>query len=346
MTTTSVIIGGQPAWGHLLPKSTGESVQPAVKESSKTPRITVQSVSRCDRIDPVLPRAMAKVIGLLHGHDTALTDALAARLSAEAALRVEPITIGAASEHLIVPWDVIVDRFSHRVPHYRCFLKAAALAGSTVINDPFQDDDRFFALSLARRLGAPAARAVLLPQHSYGPHVDHQRSLGNLEHPLRWRTLAHYVRLPALLRPIDAPLGEGTRIDDLDGLWRAFNTTRQRVTMLQQHVEAWTQVEVICVDFDYVLVRGAALPARCIDISRRVSRALQRPLNVLTWALDDQGQATLIDASDPFAAIEPFADLVDVLSAAVVRAARSDSHTRDAYRWAAHLDQAANWTTS
>ena len=71
-------------------------------------------------------------------------------------------------------YRVIVDRISHDIPFYRAYLKNAALAGTTVINNPFwwSADDKFFNYALATRLGrrdsadgAPAAQDAPARHH-------------------------------------------------------------------------------------------------------------------------------------------------------------------------------------
>jgi len=276
---------------------------------------------------------MAKHIGLLMGHDTALGDALMARLGREPGIVAEPVAIGGVSERPIGRWDVIVDRFSGSVPHYRHLLKSAALAGTAVINDPFWPDDRFLALSLAARLGIAVPRAVMLPQHSYGPDVRHDASLGNLEHPLRWQTIVDYVKLPATLRYVDGSLALGSSIHDMAGLWEAFNRSGQRVTMLQQHITNARQVTVICIDFEDV-IGGEELTPPLLEQTRRLSRALGYQLNAMTWALAD-GAGWLVDPADPQPEVVPadghFEQIVESLALTTMRTARSTNRTLEAY---------------
>ena len=67
----------------------------------------------------------------------------------------EFVTLGAPTLDETIPWDVVIDRISHEVPFYRTWLKHAALAGVTVINNPFMwtADDKFFGATLAEANG-------------------------------------------------------------------------------------------------------------------------------------------------------------------------------------------------
>ncbi len=80
------------------------------------------------------------------------------------------VALPSASES---PYRVLVDRISQEVKHYRFYLKAAALAGTFVINDPFwwSADDKFFGYSLAARLGVAVPRTAMLPQKDYIPAI-------------------------------------------------------------------------------------------------------------------------------------------------------------------------------
>jgi hypothetical protein len=104
---------------------------------------------------------------------------------------------------------VLIDRISQEVKHYRFYLKAAALGGAFVINDPlwWSADDKFFGYSLVSRIGIATPRTVMLPQKDYIPAIDKSRSLRNLEFP---RGSGRRLRgFPAVLKPADGGGGRG-----------------------------------------------------------------------------------------------------------------------------------------
>ena len=95
---------------------------------------------------------------------------------------------------------VIIDRISHDIPFYRAYLKNAVLAGTTVINNPFwwSADDKFFNYALAAQAGRRRFRAtVLLPHKSHPPNTT-DRSMRNLQYPLRWDEVFDYVKFPGV----------------------------------------------------------------------------------------------------------------------------------------------------
>jgi hypothetical protein len=137
-------------------------------------------------------------------------------------------------------YQVVVDRISHEVPFYRAYLKSAALQGTVVVNDPFwwEADEKFFECTLARKLGVAVPRTVVLPNHSYMPFIDPQRSLRNLEYPLDWQRIIDYVGLPAVLK---ANTGGGGRdvymVGSLQELIEAYDQTETKTMILQERIE-------------------------------------------------------------------------------------------------------------
>ncbi len=122
---------------------------------------------------------MTEKIGLIVGMENTFPPAFIAKVNETPGFHADLITVGAIKERITQggynDYRVIVDRLSHEVPFYRFFLKAAALAGTYVINDPFwwSSDDKFFGFSLAaknRRRGSAhgdASAKVVHERHRY-----------------------------------------------------------------------------------------------------------------------------------------------------------------------------------
>ena len=128
---------------------------------------------------------MPERIGILVGQEQSFPEAFIAKVNETPGVRAELARIGGTPERFDAQYRVLIDRISHEVPFYRFHLKAASLAGTYVINDPFwwSADEKFFGYSLATRIGVKVPRTVLLPSKSYIPSIDPQRSLRNLEYP-------------------------------------------------------------------------------------------------------------------------------------------------------------------
>ena len=108
---------------------------------------------------------MAEKIGILAGWEQSMPQAFIERCNKVPGIKAEFATIGGTPERFRCPYRVLVDRISQEVKHYRFYLKAAALSGSFVINDPlwWSADDKFFGYSLSSRLGVATPRTVMLP---------------------------------------------------------------------------------------------------------------------------------------------------------------------------------------
>ena len=100
---------------------------------------------------------MTERIGILAGWEKSFPQAFIDRCNKVPGISAEFAKIGGTPERFVSPYRVLVDRISQEVKHYRFHLKAAALGGAYVINDPFwwSADDKFFGYSLASRIGVP-----------------------------------------------------------------------------------------------------------------------------------------------------------------------------------------------
>ena len=154
-----------------------------------------------------------------------------------------------------VPYAVLIDRISHEIPFYRSYLKAAALQGVNVINNPFMwsADDKYFGASLLTRLGVAHPKTIVLPNHSYADGIGPE-DLANLQYPLDWPAIVDYIGLPAILK--DAHGGgwkEVHRVDSLDELIAHYNESAG-LTMILQEFIAWNHyVRCMCIGQDRVM---------------------------------------------------------------------------------------------
>jgi hypothetical protein len=145
-------------------------------------------------------------IGVLFGQEESFPPAVAERINAMKIpdLTAEAAVVGAIRMDEPARYRVIVDRISHDIPFYRAYLKNAVLAGTSVVNNPFwwSADDKFFNYALATRLGVAIPPTVLLP-HKQHPANTTDKSMRNLQYPLKWDDVFSYVGFPAFLKPFD-----------------------------------------------------------------------------------------------------------------------------------------------
>ena len=172
-------------------------------------------------------------IGVLFGMEECFPPAVCERINAMAVpdLTAEFVQVGAVRMDEPARYRVIIDRISHDIPFYRAYLKNAVLAGTTVINNPFwwSADDKFFNYALATRLGVAIPPTVLLPHKTHPPNTT-DKSMRNLEYPLKWDEVFAYVGFPAFLKPFDG------------GGWRDVYQVRSP----EEFFEAYDQTGTLC----------------------------------------------------------------------------------------------------
>jgi hypothetical protein len=311
---------------------------------------------------------MTERIGVLVGWEQSFPRAFLERANKVPGITAELAKIGGTPERFTSPYNVLIDRISQEVRHYRLYLKAAALGGAYVINDPFwwSSDDKFFGYSLAAQIGIAVPRTVMLPQKDYIPNIVKDRSLRNLEFPLQWEGIINYVGFPAILKPAD---GGGWRdvtvVRDPGELLRAYDASHQNVMTLQEFIDFDDYIRCMCIGKDRILpmrydpkqmghtgLRGRYiyhedetwLPEdlldRVLDDSVKLNRALGYDMNSVEFAVKD-GIPYAIDFTNPAPDMhiehlgERYFNLsVDWMVDFAIRAAREGMKTRDHYSWA------------
>jgi hypothetical protein len=199
---------------------------------------------------------MTERIGILCGMEESFPAAFIDKINATTEFRGEMATLGGIPEGWETPYAVLVDRISHEVPYYRLALKAAALAGTYVINDPFwwSADDKFFGFSLAAKIGVRVPKTVLLPSKSYIPAIDPKRSLRNLQYPLDWEAIVGHVGFPAILKPATGGGWKSvSRVNDMTELLRDYDQSGELVMTLQEYIDFDEYVRCICIGREDIL---------------------------------------------------------------------------------------------
>ena len=313
---------------------------------------------------------MTEKIGIIVGMENTFPPAFVAKVNETPGFHADLIKVGGIRERLgekgFDGYRVIVDRLSHEVPFYRFFLKAAALAGTYVINDPFwwSSDDKFFGYSLAAKIGVAVPRTVMLPQKSYMKGIDPARSLRNLEFPLDWEAITRYVGFPAILKPADGGGWKNVhRVDNLEQLLRVYDTTGELVMTLQQFIDFDEYVRCICIGREFILpiqydprrrcyiendgpFMPKALEQKILDGAYALNHALGYDMNSVEFACKD-GVPYAIDFTNPapdfdLNAILPkhFHMVVDEMARFVIKCAREGRGHAGDYAYRRYVDQA------
>jgi hypothetical protein len=306
-----------------------------------------------------------KKIGVLFGMENVFPKALVDRITGlgRSDVTAEFVQIGGVRMDRPSSYDVIVDRISHDIPFYRAWLKAAALDGAYVVNNPFWSsaDDKFFNYALASRIGVAVPRTVVLP-HKEHPAGTTDRSMRNLSYPLNWDEVFDYVGFPAFLKPFD---GGGWRdvhkVNSPEEFFRAYDQSRDLCMTLQKGVNfnEYFRCYVIGQERVHIMPYDPRLPFHdrylkepppydqaLLDRVERdaltLCRALGYDLNTVEFAVED-GVPYAIDFMNP----APDADLHSVgaanfewvVNAVAELAVRKAVEPRPAteYRWAGFL---------
>ncbi len=265
--------------------------------------------------------AVGATIGVLVGRENTFPLPFIDHINARniPGVRAELVKLGGSAMDEEIPYGVIVDRISHEVPYYRCYLKAAVLRGATVINDPFWwgSDDKFLENLIAEKVGVAVPKTLLLPNKAYVEGITGE-SLRNLTAPLDWEAMLDYVGRPAILKPA---IGGGWKsvykVNDVHDLVRAYNETGELQMILQEFI-VWEQyVRCICLgrthiraipydptapfDRRYVLDDNYLSPdlhARVVSDALKLVNALGYDMDTVEFAIRD-GVPVAIDFLNP-----------------------------------------------
>ena len=184
---------------------------------------------------------MPRTVGILFGMERTFPPALAAEINRRGESRVtsEAVRLGPVRQDQVPRWDVILDRISHEVPFYRTWVKAAAAAGSQVINNPFwwSADDKFLNNIVAQAAGVAVPRTVVLPHKEHPPNTSAD-SFTNLVYPIDWQDVFRYLGFPIFLKPA---YGGGWRdvyrVTGEREFFEAYDRTRSLCMMAQEAIE-------------------------------------------------------------------------------------------------------------
>lgn len=294
-------------------------------------------------------------VGLIVGREwsfpPAFIEAVARR---KAGVVAEYVKLGGTRMDDPSPYAVIVDRLSHDVPYYRTYVKQAALAGATVVNNPFMwsADDKLLGAALATTLGIASPKTIALPNREYGPGIKHDESLRNLKYPLDWQGIINYVGLPCLLK--DAH-GGGQRdvhvCRSLADLIHHYNASGLLTMIVQEFIEwdffvrcfAIGQTDILPIAYDprerkYLADNGQLAPelrSHIIRDSQTLMHAVGYDLCSLEWAVRD-GVPYAIDFMNPAPDIDvnaltpkPFEWVIDHMTDLAIRLAKAGAQPRD-----------------
>lgn len=303
-------------------------------------------------------------VGVLFGAEDTFPWSLIDRINAIGApdVRAEVVKLDAVRMDAPGTVRVIIDRISHQIPFYRTAMKQAALAGVTVINNPFgrMAGERFFHSASAASLGVTVPRSVLLPHYKHPAGTD-ERYYRNLQYPLDWDAVFRYVQFPAVLKP-QAADGDVVRVENAEAFFAAYHSTGDECMMLEAAMEFTARYRCYVVNrklmhvmrYDAARAIGeqyavedvdAALHGRMLRDALVLCRATGSDFDMLEFGVAD-GVPNLLKCEDPapeadytVIGADSFDWVVQAVAEMAVEKARSGSRQVREYAWDAFLGQ-------
>ncbi len=260
---------------------------------------------------------MSGRIGLLCYKDP-FCDAVEASLRARGdGMEVDHVTLGSLKASEGSPYRVILDRQSYLEAFLQTWMKAQALRGTYVVNNPFafQADDKFMEVLLADNLGIPAPRTVLLSpratEYDYGESLEGADLEGVLA----------YVGLPAVVKPYRGWGWERVAVVKGPGELRAlYDASGFEVLLVQEYVSydhyvrvfSFGKEEVLPIKYDPMARRCVYHPkhlseragALVVEYTQAINRALDYDVNTVEYALQGD-RPVIIDAFNTVPEIIP-----------------------------------------
>ena len=210
-------------------------------------------------------------IGIMRGREESFPEAILATINSRKGFKCEWVGVGGTSMSEPCPFNVIMDRISHEVPYYQVYLKQASMQGTYVVNNPFwmHVDDKFFGYSLAKKLGIPVPKTVVLPNRKNIDDIN-EKSLRNLW-PIDWKYRLEEVGLPCFMKPA---FGGGwksvTKCHTMEEALEAYEASGVLTMMLQEFID-WD---------DYI---------RCLTVGAKHTRPIRyipRPMGMGEYVQD------------------------------------------------------------
>ena len=199
-----------------------------------------------------------KKIGILFGKERSFPMAFIEKVNSKGidGIVAEPVLIDKAMQGEHSGYQVIIDRISQDVPFYRTWLKNAALAGTSVINNPFwwSADDKYFNNCLMTKVGVPVPKTVILPSNELPPDTSDE-SFSNLAFPMDWESMFNYIGFPAYMKPYAGGGWKSVyKLTDRKDFFQKHNETGQLVMLLQEEIVFTEYYRCYCIGGKHVRI--------------------------------------------------------------------------------------------
>jgi hypothetical protein len=154
---------------------------------------------------------------------------------------VERVTIEPFDLAQPVRYDVLLDRLTPWYHTSREWIKKAIVQNDLyVLNNTFtlQSMEKHTSYAAMMRLGLPVPKTVLLPPKEYDHQPDLEMTLSSYAQMFDLNEVGRQIGYPAYLKPYDGGAWRGvSRVDDADGLQRAYDESGRQIMHLQEAIE-------------------------------------------------------------------------------------------------------------
>ena len=179
-----------------------------------------------------------KKIGLLFDDSSSFAQELIGILNIQGPedLLAEPLNLAQIPHDKESGYELLLNLHAQDIGLYRSFLQAAALRGTTVLNNPFlfSGFDRFVASVAAENVLLNVPETSLLPSYDLPPGTSH-RSFPNLQYPWAWDQIFAYTGFPAIMKPVQGGTAHQIhRVDSREEFFEAQRISGNQAMILQR----------------------------------------------------------------------------------------------------------------
>lgn len=245
-------------------------------------------------------------IGLIVGAENDLPEAFITAVNESGHnVTAELVSLGGTMMGEPVPYQVIVDRMSHKVPYYRAYVKHATMHGTYIINNPFawDADSKFLGTAILAKLGLKSPRTVVLP-NKYVECETTPDTFRNLKYPMDWEAIINYVGVPAIFKDVYSGGRQfASRVHNVDELIQRYDESGTRTTVLQQIIDSTDHLHAFVIGQQDVMIlhysqaTGAYLPGiltkdeglgkRLAEDAQRITQVYQYDINMVEFVVKD-----------------------------------------------------------
>ena len=200
-----------------------------------------------------------KKIGFLFGDEISFSKSLISFINSTNNINVyaEEIKIGIFNTEDTLDFDVIFDRFSHKVPFYITILNVINDKGIKIIHasDNTLFEDKFACFSKLKKARINIPKTSIIP-NKIPPFGIENKMLRNLEYPLDWNKMFQYIGFPAcvITNRQNSSFYNFIKVYNNQEFYSVYDSSEDNVLLLQQTFDYVHSFRTLVVDEDFFIV--------------------------------------------------------------------------------------------